>query len=44
MRIALHDLKLDSLRVIYPGREAFPLAERVQAVGFDAFLKAPVPK
>jgi len=38
MRIALHDLKLDSLRVIYPGRQNFPLGDRVQAMGLDTFL------
>lgn len=42
MRIALRDLKLDSLRVIYPGQKVFPMAERIQAVGFDAFLANPI--
>jgi hypothetical protein len=39
MRIAGHDLKLDELLVIYPGDKTFPLANRVTAIGFDAFLK-----
>lgn len=32
MRAALEDLRLDSLDVIYPGTESFPLADRVRAV------------
>lgn len=36
MKIALEDLKLDRLTVVFPGRERFPLAERIQAVGLDA--------
>ncbi|MBI5200889.1 MAG: ATP-binding protein [Elusimicrobia bacterium] len=40
MRIALRDLKLDELSVIFPGDREFPLADSVRAVGFDAFLKA----
>lgn len=38
MRIALSDLKLDELIVLYPGDREFPLAEGVRAVGFDAYL------
>ncbi|MHB8451894.1 MAG: DUF4143 domain-containing protein, partial [Mycobacteriales bacterium] len=33
MRIALMDLGLDSLDVIYPGDDVFPLGNRVRAVG-----------
>ncbi|HUO08451.1 MAG TPA: ATP-binding protein [Phycisphaerae bacterium] len=32
MRIATADLKLDALRVIYPGGKSYPLAENVEAV------------
>lgn len=32
MRIALDDLRLDSLDVVYPGTREFPLADRVRAV------------
>jgi len=32
MRIALQDLQLDSLLVIYPGLHPFPLGEKVQAI------------
>ena len=44
MRIARHDLKLDEVRVIYPGDKTFPLGDRVTAIGFDAFLKPPAAK
>ena len=33
MKIAMTDLKLDQLFVVYPGRESFPLAPRIKAVG-----------
>lgn len=33
MRIALADLGLDSLDVVYPGDDVYPLAERARAVG-----------
>ncbi|MBI5596542.1 MAG: ATP-binding protein [Elusimicrobia bacterium] len=33
MRIALSDLSLESLDVIYPGEECFPLAPKIRAVG-----------
>lgn len=39
MRIALRDLKLDELVVLFPGKQSFPLAPRIRAVGFQAFLK-----
>lgn len=35
MRIALEDLKLDHLGVIYPGTESFPLAENITAYGLE---------
>ncbi|MEW5988062.1 MAG: DUF4143 domain-containing protein [Chloroflexota bacterium] len=38
MRIALDDLKLDQLVVIYPGERPYPLAERVTAVPLSSFL------
>jgi len=34
MRIALQDLKLDHLTVIYPGDRAYPLADRVDVIPF----------
>lgn len=33
MRVALADLKLEQLWVVYPGRRSFPLDDRIQAVG-----------
>lgn len=36
MRIALEDLKLERIAVVYPGTRRYPLAERVEAVPLDA--------
>lgn len=33
MTIAMHDLRLDSLDVVYPGNATFPIGERMRAVG-----------
>ena len=38
VRIALEDLRLDKVRILFPGHLAFPLAERVEAVGFRNFV------
>lgn len=38
MRIASRDLKLDELVVLFPGKQSFPLAEKIRAIGFEAFL------
>lgn len=38
MRIAMQDLKLDSLTVIYPGNITFPLTDKVTAVGLENYL------
>ncbi len=35
MHIALEDLKLDHLAVLYPGKEIFPLGERMYAYGLE---------
>jgi predicted AAA+ superfamily ATPase len=40
MRIALEDLKLDRLVVLYPGDTAYPMAERVEAVPLSALATA----
>ncbi len=43
MRIALEDLKLEHLFVVFPGNKTFPLAERITALGLglvDKKLKA----
>lgn len=34
MRIAVEDLELDRLMVVYPGQRRYPLAERIEAVPF----------
>lgn len=40
MRIALEDLQLDHLIVIYPGKEKFPLDEKITAYGLDGLASA----
>ena len=35
MRVALADLELDQLWVVYPGRRSFPLDERIEAVALN---------
>ncbi len=42
MRIALQDLALDALHVVYPGDRRYALAERVQAVPLSALLPVAV--
>lgn len=37
MRVAMEDLKLDQLSVVFPGEERFALGERVEAVGVLLF-------
>ena len=39
MRIALADLKLDRLHVVYPGQRRYPLADKVEAVPLVEFLE-----
>jgi uncharacterized protein len=38
MQIALRDLKLDALYVVYPGERRYPLAERIEVVPLGALL------
>ncbi len=40
MRIALADLKLDHLTVVYPGKETFPLTENITAQGLEDIVKS----
>ena len=40
MRIAMTDLKLEVLYVVYPGQHRFPLAERIEAVPLWAVMPA----
>ena len=39
MRIALSDLKLDHLIVVYPGNEIFPLDEKITAQGLETIAE-----
>lgn len=39
MRIALADLKMDELHVVYPGERCYPLADRVTAVPLAEFIE-----
>lgn len=43
MRVALQDLALDALYVVYPGVRRYSLADRVEAVPLTALLAAPSP-
>lgn len=43
MRIAMDDLKLDALYVVYPGQHRYVLAPRVEAVPLTALLGQPSP-
>ena len=42
MRIAMHDLALDALYVVYPGDRRYGLAPRVQAVPLASLLPSPI--
>ena len=42
MRLAMHDLKLDALYVLYPGLHRYKLADKVEAVPLWAMLPTPV--
>ena len=39
MRIAMADLKLDEVRVVYPGTRRYPLAEGIEAVPLVDLVK-----
>jgi uncharacterized protein len=38
-KIALEDLKLDSVKLIYPGKISFKLSEKIEAIGLQNFIK-----
>nr|NGX45581.1 hypothetical protein [Chlamydiota bacterium] len=38
MRIAMEDLSLDELVLIYPGTKSFPLGENIRAEGLESYL------
>lgn len=35
MHIAMNDLKLNSLKVVFPGKKTFPLGPKIDAIGID---------
>lgn len=39
MTIAVEDIKLDKLFIIFPGKESFPLTPRIEAVGLQSYLR-----
>jgi hypothetical protein len=41
MRVAMTDLKLDALYVVYPGDRRYALAERIEAVPLSSFVPPP---
>jgi len=38
MRIAMSDVQLDALYVVYPGDRRYPLADRIEAVPLAHFV------
>lgn len=43
MRIAIEDLKLDSLTVIYPGNRAYQLANNIDVVPLENYISSEIP-
>ena len=40
MRIALVDLKLDRIHVVYPGEKTYSLAKNIEVIPLATFLRA----
>jgi predicted AAA+ superfamily ATPase len=40
MKIALHDLRLERVLVIYPGTQCYKIADRIEAVPFEEVVRA----
>ena len=38
MSIAIEDLKLDKLFIIFPGKESFSITTNIDAVGLESYL------
>lgn len=38
LQVAGEDLKLDDIRIVYPGKERFPLARGIEAVGLETLI------
>ena len=41
IKIALEDLNLHSVKVVYPGKISFKLSEKIEAIGLQNFIKEP---
>ena len=39
MKVAMEDLKLERLDVVFPGDDSFPLADNVRAVGLAVLIE-----
>jgi len=39
LRIALEDMSLERIAVVYPGARRYPLADQVEAVPLDAVVR-----
>ena len=42
MKIALHDLRLERILVIYPGTQRYKIAERIEAVPFEEVVRGEI--
>ena len=42
MKIAMRELKLHRLSVLYPGERSYPLADRIQVISAQKYLSEPV--
>ena len=38
MQIAIEELKLSNITVIFPGKDDFPLTTNIRAIGFDSYV------
>lgn len=39
MRVAMHDLGLDSISIIYPGQKRARLDEKIEVIGLEPYLQ-----
>ena len=40
MKMALHDLKLDQIHVIYPGKKDYQVSGQVYVFGLESYLQS----
>jgi len=38
LQVAREDLDIDDIRIVYPGKERFPLARGIEAVGLETLI------